>query len=241
VPERLSEIYICCVLSFNVRHHHLPRIHSITPERASEKPVLDLQATALHTEFGAGGDVRQNRALAEGYLETPRFLLFGTHLLPQSQAGHRHAGPGEKHSSANGHISIFIDISPQLLGHSTGSMTLVEDHGSVAATVCKAHFAAREKFGSWAAQNPVLNTIDALLTLTELSSVADSALLYLVFLSSQSQSLTSLSGGSLSWHDSCTFVVAGGLFQVWIQKLEGAKRAIPQRQSSNRRSTQDLS
>jgi hypothetical protein len=59
--------------------------------------------------------------------------------------------------------------------------------------------------------NPVLNKIDALLTLTELSLLADKAVLHLVFLSSKSQSFTNLSGGSLTWHDSCTFVVAGSL------------------------------
>jgi len=65
------------------------------------------------------------------------------------------------------------------------------------------------KVWSCTVQNPVLNKIDASLTLTELSLLADKAVLHLVPLSSKSQSFTDLSGGSPTWQDSCTFVAAG--------------------------------
>ena len=57
----------------------------------------------------------------------------------------------------------------------------------------------------------MLNRVDALLTLTALSSVADKVVFHLAFLSSLSQSFPYSSGRSLTWHDSCTFVPAGNL------------------------------
>jgi hypothetical protein len=57
--------------------------------------------------------------------------------------------------------------------------------------------------------NPVLNKIDALLTLTGFPSVADEAVLQRQFLSFQSQQFTNPSDGSLTWHDSCTLLIAG--------------------------------
>jgi hypothetical protein len=73
----------------------------------------------------------------------------------------------------------------------------------------------------------VFNKIDALLTLTGLSSAAEQAVLHLVFLSSQSQSFTNLSGGSLTWHDSCTAVVAATLGTRF--EIRRSQRAMPQR------------
>ena len=50
------------------------------------------------------------------------------------------------------------------------------------------------------------NKTDASLTLIGLSLLGDKAVGQLVFLLSQSQSLTNWFGGSLTWQDSCTFV-----------------------------------
>ena len=86
--------------------------------------------------------------------------------------------------------------------------------------------------------NGVPDKIDALLTLTDLSLQFDKPFCNLVFLPSQSQSFSNSSGRSLtgtirahSPGDSLTNRSAG----------KRSVHAIPQRQSSNGRSTQDLS
>jgi acyl-CoA reductase-like NAD-dependent aldehyde dehydrogenase len=63
------------------------------------------------------------------------------------------------------------------------------------------------------------------MTLTELSMLADKAVLHLVYLSSHSQSFTNARGGSFTWHDSCTFAVGGSL----RNQLEIKEPTVPYR------------
>lgn len=80
---------------------------------------------------------------------------------------------------------------------------------------------------------------DALLTLTVLSLLPDEAVLHLVFLTSQTQSFNNLSGRLLTWHDSCTLVVAGCLRNRF--EIMRSHACHPQRQSSGGGNTQDVS
>jgi len=87
----------------------------------------------------------------------------------------------------------------------------------------------------------VINRIDALLTLTELSLLADKTASTWYFYPLNLNHLPNLSRGTLTWHDSCTFVVAGSLrnrFEIRrsqachtaasIQPLEEVLKAFPE-------------